>query len=143
MLAGRKIQVISLKVQENKLIIEESVEEYNVYKNIVPEQIAFNDQFLMLAGYRFVDDSNKEEMLNNTFDHSGIFIYNRLGQPGGSPWVRQLISKDDIFAQISSNSYKAVLDGNKVVVQGGYSSFVVVYEIGSHLIECNPSSNSS
>ena len=137
MLAGRKIVLIDLRLQENKLIIQETVEEYFVYKNIVPEQIAFNDQFVMIAGYRFVDDGIKGEILNDTYDHSGIFIYNRLGRPGGSPWVRQLISKDDIFYQISSNSYKAVLDGNKVVVQGGYTPFVVIYEISNYQIECS------
>ena len=88
MLAGRKIKILTFKVQESKLIIQETVEEYFVYKNIVPEQIAFNDQFVMVAGYRFVDDRNKGEILNDTYDHSGIFIYNRLGRPGGSPWVR-------------------------------------------------------
>lgn len=88
LLVGRKIKILTFKVQEKLLIIQETVEEYFVYKNIVPEQIAFNDQFVMIAGYRFVDDGNKGEILNDTYDHSGIFIYNRLGRPGGSPWVR-------------------------------------------------------
>lgn len=128
--AGRKIKIVRFAIVGSKASVIGTPEEYYAYKNIRAEQIDFTGEHLMIAGSRFAELTD-----DNTFDHSGIFIYNRLNSTGGSPYVRQLISKDDIFELIRSNTYRAVLDGNRIAVHGGYSSFVIFYEIGKYIIE--------
>jgi hypothetical protein len=127
--AGRKIKIVTFKIEGTKLKTEGTPEEYHAYKNIRAEQVDFNENTVMIAGSRFAEMAN-----DNTYDHSGIFLYNRLGSAGGSTYVRHLISKDKIFESLRSNTYKAVLDGTTIAVHGGYNSFVLLYEIGKYEI---------
>jgi hypothetical protein len=127
--AGRLIKIVTFRIEEKKMIVVGQPEEYYAYKNIRAEQIDFNENTVMIAGSRFAELTN-----DNTYDHSGIFLYNRQGNAGGSPYVRHLISKDKIFEALRSNKYKAILDGKTIAVHGGYNSFVMLYEIGKYEI---------
>ena len=128
--AGRKIKIVRFAMTDTTANVIGTPEEYYAYKNLEAEQIDFNENTVMIAGSRYADIEN-----NDTFDHSGVFVYNRLKKEGGSPYVRQLISKDEIFDIVKSNKYKAILNNKQILIHGGYVNFVAVYNIGEYILE--------
>ena len=128
--AGRKIKIVTFKLTADSMTVDGESEEYFAYKNIEADQVDFNDQTVMIAGSRVANDDE-----TGTFDLAGVFVYNRLGKTGGSPYVRQLISLDEIYEFTKSNKFRAVLNSDRIFIHGGFVSSVMVFKIGEYTIE--------
>ena len=127
---GRKIKIVTFKLTADSMTVDGESEEYFAYKNIEADQVDFNDQTVMIAGSRVANDDE-----TGKFDLAGVFVYNRLGKTGGSPYVRQLISLDEIYEFTKSNKFRAVLNGDRIFIHGGFVSSVMVFKIGEYTIE--------
>jgi hypothetical protein len=127
---GRKIKIVRFVINGMTASVKGKPEEYYAYKNIDPEDVDFNNYSILVSGSRY---ANNDEV--DTFDHSGVFIYNRLTSEGGSPYVRHLISKDEIFEFTRSNRIRAVLRDNQILVHGGTTNTIAVYNISQYKLE--------
>ena len=128
---GRKINIVRFAISGNIVEVTGEVEEYYAYKNIEPEHLDFNEKTIIVSGSRIVE----EDEAGSSYDHAGVFIYNRLGTKNGSPFVRHLISKEDIFETLKTDKYSVVLNSSRLHVHGNLLEAVATYSIGEYAIE--------
>jgi hypothetical protein len=127
---GRKIKIAKFTIKGSMASLKDAPEEYYAYKNIEPIEVDFNEQMVIVSGWRVANEHEKD-----TFDHAGVFIYNRITSQGGSSYVRHLISKDEIFDLTSSNEYRVVLSGSQVMIYGSLSNSVAVFNVSRYSLE--------
>jgi hypothetical protein len=134
--SGRKVRVARFILSETMATLDTNFpeEEYYVFKNLETEWIDFNDNYILIGGYRFA-----EFVPQDTFDLSGAFLYQRPSKGGKfSPFVRQLISKDEIFERVNTNNYRCQLEGDTITISGYRSPEVSIYTISDYKLSQLP-----
>jgi len=116
---GRRVMLVMINIPDLKSSME-----------AVIIDTAHSSSHIVVVGSRY-----SETVAEDTFDCSGVSIYNRLGTPTGSRFVRAFLSKDDIFSKLKSNLYRVTIQGNILSVHGGRHSFIERYEIGEYAVK--------
>ena len=127
-MAGRYIKTYLLQFTTGDAAKHQLVEQHHAYKNMIVTAIHTSEQFIALEAIRFVSSGK----VDDTFDLSGVLLYRRNAQ---HPYVVAAMSKDDIFDEVKSNTFRLALHNDSILIHGGKLPFILKYGLSDYKIE--------